>query len=902
MRGRAGPDWSLAQLKLEAPRQHGSVIERPRLITTLNALQGSRLLLLIAPPGFGKTTLLSQWRAAEAPRTRVAWLTLDEGDAEPRVFLSGLIFALAAARIDVAKLSSHAELGLAEIPLDVAIGAIAAALAEPAEPVAILLDDYHRPSSPVLDELIVKLVRVLPENATIVLSSRVRPNIDAPRLLASGLAAEINAEPLRFTAEESRRVLDADISDAELRALTSETEGWPVAMQLARLVMRVEQSVPASLRRLTVRGGHLSTYLADELIKTLSADCVDFLMETSILERFTTELTDAIRLREDSWTIMEALEPLQSLISPLDAEGRWFRYHHLFADYLQNQLRLRKPGKVAELHLRASEAFAAQGLLVEAVRHAGQAGDFQRCADLIEEAGGWRLVLYGGQGELSQVLACVPQSERLPRPRLLFADTYRSVKAGAIQAARATFDLAGHADFSTDRRWGELSDIDRDALNVGLLLQLYEDRDVDEALVAFLKDFRAKVPASEGLTRGILNCAGAVGALGIGQLTEAEAFAREGMAAMRAASSVLGVNYCFLHAGLASLYRGDMRTAQAYLSQAREMAEENFGADSGLKSISDLIHWAICFWRQGAVPESGIDSAFRHVCDYDGWFDIYSVGLDTRFRLALVAGDRARMAAIVEDGEAVVRERGLERLGWIVRSQKLHCRLAAGDKAGARELSETLAERFRIGGWRSHPALWRPYQDCGHAMIYWCEGADRQAGLALADDLLANARAVGAGLYEIRALLLRARLHDRMGQGDEVIADLALAVGLAAAEGVRQPFFEQPQLAPHLRRLKKDLWHGGGDPVEAAFLASLTADLAGAEQKADGALSIELSPRELEVMQELASGATNKEIARTLDMTEHTVKFHLKNIFAKLGVDRRAHALAAFNAGAFGRP
>lgn len=901
MRERAHQDWSLAQLKLEAPRQHESVIERPRLISILNALHGARLLLLVAPPGFGKTTLLSQWRAIEATRARAAWLTLDEGDAEPRVFLSGLIFALAAAGVDVARLTSQAELGLAEIPLDVAVSAVAGALDETAGPVVILLDDYHRPSNPGLDDLVVKLVRLLPENATIVLSSRVRPNVDTPRLLASGLAAEINAEPLRFTAEESRQVLDADISDAELRALTSQTEGWPVAMQLARLVMRVEQSVPASLRRLTVRGGHLSTYLADELIKTLPLECVDFLIETSILERFTTELTDAVRQRDDSWAMMEALEPLQSLITPLDAEGRWFRYHHLFADYLQNQLRQRKPGKVADLHLRASEAFAAQDLLVEAVRHAGHAGDFQRCADLIEEAGGWRLVLYGGQRELSQVLACVPQSERLPRPRLLFADAYRSIKAGAIQSGRAMFDLAGHAGFSRDRRWDELSDIDRDALNVGLLLQLYEDRDVDESLVAFLGDFRTRIPASEGLTRGILNCAGAVGALGVGRLNEAEAFARDGMAAMRAASSVLGVNYCFLHAGLASLYRGDIRTAQAYLSQAREMAEENFGADSGLKSISDLIHWTICYWRQGEVADAGIDSAFRHVCDYDGWFDIYSVGLDTRFRMALVAGDQTRMAAIVEDGEQVARGRGLERLSWIVQSQTLHLRLANGDKGRAKALFEALAERFPLGCWRSRPVLWRPYQDCGHAMIYWCEGADRQAGLALADDLLANARSVGSRLYEIRALLLRARLHDRMGLGDEVSADLARAVGLAAAEGVRQPFFEQPQLAPHLRRLKKDLWHGGGDPLEAAFLTSLASDLAGAEQRGDGAHPVELSPRELEVMQELANGATNKEIARTLDMTEHTVKFHLKNIFAKLGVDRRAHALAAFRAGGFGR-
>lgn len=885
----------MLQLKLEAPRQPPSVVDRPRLLATLNAVLGVRLLLLIAPAGFGKTTLLTQWRASMLKLGhRVPWLTLDESDADARQLLSGLVLALQSAGIDTSRIASQAERGLIEVTVDTALRGVIDVIRSYKAPLVVVLDDYHRVSSPSVDDAIVRLVNMLPEHCSLLLSARNRPDLNVPRLLASGIAAEIPSEALRFTAGESRQLLSASLPEADLAALIGHTEGWPVALQLARVVLLQGQSVSASMSRLTSRGGHLSSFLTEQVLHGLSPDIVEFLIETSILEKFNVEITDAIREKNDSWQIVEQLESLQSLITPLDADSIWFRYHHLFAEYLQALLRQRHPGRIAVLHLRASEAFERVGLLAEAVRHARDAGNYDRCASLVEAAGGWRLVLFGGMAQLSHLLGFIPVAERLSHPRVLLADAYLKLKSGKVEQARATFELGSSASVLETISWDDLNDLDRDTLNVGILIKTYQDNAIDLAFFENFKRTRRSLPDADGLTQGVLDCAGAVAALCLGRLDEAEAFARSAMSSMRSVNSLLGLNYCFLHAGLASLYRGDIRAASAYLGQSQAMAAENFGADSGLKAMSDLLLGAVHLWQSGCVQSTPneLDQAFRHVCDYDGWFDLYSAGLDTRFRLAWVSRDVEAMGAVIADGESLFRARGLDRLSSIVDAQRVLLFCATEQPSAARSVVQQLSSAYPIGCWRERPASWRPYQDVGFAVAIYLMHSDARRARAIADDLYASSSAVGAKPYAVRALLLRARSSGLLGAEEQVLADLTTAVRLAAQERITQPFQEHPELAALLGRLSRELWHSGGSPLEAAFVSEVLANLASYNASANDTSL--LSAREREVMQVLALGSTNKEIARSLDMTEHTVKFHLKNIFNKMGVDRRAHALALF--------
>ncbi len=884
----------MLQLKLEVPRLPSSVVHRSRLIAILTAPLSSRLVLLTAPAGFGKTTLLSQWREhLLGEGERVAWLTLDEGDADVRRFMIGVIRAIEKAGVDMGALGDQAERGLAEVTIDSVIREIQSHLDQTDKPVTLMLDDYHRASSSALDAFLGHWIPLFPEGTRLLMSTRRRPDIGLHQLLGTGQATEITGDMLRFNASESRQVLDVGLDEIARDTLVERTEGWPVALQLARVITLQGQSDPVALTQLVSRGGHLWTFLSDQVLRGLSDEAVDFLLDTSILDRFNAEITDHIRGRNDSWRVMEQLEPLQSLLTPLDAETIWYRYHHLFADYLQAQLRQRRPSAVPALHLRASTAFEQCGLLAEAVRHASLAGDFERCAELVERAGGWRLVLFGGMDQLGQLLDVIPPAERLSHPRLLLAESYVALKKGLLREARSTFDLVAKDMIEPPGDWSALDDCERDILNIGVLIRTYEDNTVDRPFLTFFDLVRERIPGADGLTRGVLDCAGSVACLCLGELGRADDFAKRAMGAMREVNSVLGLNYCFLHAGLACAYRGDLRSATAYLQRAKAMAVENFGADSGLQALAETLLAMVQLWEDGRLTMSAaaLDKAFRHVCDYDGWFEIYAAGLDSRFRLAWLAGDDEAMDRVIADGDGITHARGLERLATIVNAQRLlrHCR--AGDPA-ARPLAEMLAGQHPTGAWRENPAHWRPYQDVAFALVTWSMSLAPQQARARATDMLACAQAVGARFYEVRAHLLLARIETSAAPQDKALAHLRAAVRLAAGQRIALPFMEQLKLAPLVRQLKRALWDAGDDPVEASFLSDIEEQLAAASPAPDGVMAL-LSAREQEVVAELSRGLTNKEIARALDMTEHTVKFHLKNIFVKLGVDRRAHALAA---------
>ena len=883
------------QLKLEAPRQPSTTVGRPRLLETVSSMERARLVLLIAPAGFGKTTLLTQWRTAAMEAGQAsAWLTLDDADADPRQFLAGVIRAAYSAGVEMDALLAQADSGLVELTLESAARSMASAIADAGSRVTIMLDDYHRAGGPAVDQLVGRLVALLPDNCTIVLSSRARPDLNVPQLLASGLATEISGDALRFTTGESRDLLALDLTEEEVKTLVAHTEGWPIALQLVRLVLIQGQNVPGSLNRLTSRGGHLWSFLNEQVLGGLPAEAVEFLADTSILDRFCVEVADAVRERSDSWKIMEELGSLQFFLTPLDDDNVWFRYHHLFAEYLQSLLRQRHPGRILELHSRASQAFERMGMLAEAVKHAGQATDYDRCAELVEAAGGWRLILFGGMAELAHLLNFIPSAARLSHPRLLIADAYLDLKLGRIDKARATFDLAAGMIPPDVSDWGGLDDLQRDALNVGMLLTTYEDDAID---VAFYEECRrrlAQLGVADGLTKGVLECAAAVAALCLGRTDDAEQLARSAMSSMRSVNSLLGLNYCFLHAGLAATYRGDMRTAAAYLGQARSMAAENFGADSGLKAVSDLLLCTVGHWQSGrsAIDADELDAAFRHVREYDGWFEVYAAGLDTRFRIAWVAQDLAAMDAIIAEADALARARSLRRLHAVADAQRLLRHTAAGDAAAARTLAQHLSDVFPPGIWQERRETWRPFQDVAFALATHWMRTDLRRALAVADDLLACTQAFDVKAYEIRARLIRAQVVRRARNEEAALPDLQRAVALAAELRIVEPFYEHADLKALLRRLGRELWEPSGDPVQAAFVAEVLSATASLEPGAVGRFA--LSGREQEVMQELALGSTNKEIARALDMTENTVKFHLKNVFGKMGVDRRAHALALF--------
>ncbi len=882
--------------KMEAPPGQAALIPRPQLTTLLDQSLQYRLFLVTAPAGYGKTVTLAQWqRLQQKAGKKVAWLTLDEGESEPSQFLSYIIFALMGAGLNVGRLEMLAEQGLNDISPLAGVATLLDTIADIESETVLILDDYHRLHSAEVDQLVSTILSNCPRNFHLIISTRELPKLDMPRLVAYGQAQELGLDRLRFSREETKAAVNMALPQDALQTLFEKTEGWPVAVQLARVVLQSTEGSRAIAESFGGKTVPVAAYLTDQVIDSLSEDLREFLMQTSILERFNAPLANAICQRKDSWETLARLELLQALLIPLDLNGEWYRYHHLLSEYLQNLLVRYRAEEILALHLRASFWFEAEGYVAEAVRHARQAEDFGRCAALIADAGGWELILFGGIGYLRNLLRNIPEKELHRFPRLQIAKAYLVLKDGRVSESR---NLLKAAINSPQHRSVEALDereaLERDLLNVEMLLDIYEERDVEHKGAGHYRAIEARVKPEDQVTIGIIRCASALSSLCRGEFDEGYACARLAMRAMREGNTILGLNYCYLHSGVAAFYRGRLREAMADGWQALTMAEDNFGADSGLRSLAEVLKGTIQYWRGelGEDDEGGFRTALDHVEQFDGWGELYSLGLEVQMGLAMERSDAIAVDAAIDQTGRIAAKRNIHRLEQQAKAYRLVAAVAFDRQRQADKIADELSEQFPLRVWAKRPVLWRPYRDAALALARYHDGVDNSKALSRMDDLIACCRHFGSQTYLIDALVMGAYYLDRSGHRTRAAENIFEAAQLASGEGIRKPFGVKPEGLPLLRYAMR---HGREEAINSATLLFLSQCIEAAVplSHSHAGLTSLFSPREREVLQELGLAHTNKQIARTLDMTEHTVKFHLKNIFVKLGVERRTEAVVS---------
>lgn len=898
--GGRNKNW-LIRSKLRAPSQQQSLVERPSLLKHLNKVQTCGLAVVAAPAGFGKTTLLSQWQASlRKDGTSVAWVTLDEDDADPDLFLTYIILALADAGAELGKLEVLANQGFAGTLPHAIIAALFDILAQSHKEYLLILDDYHRLDCPVIDTLIDDILRIRIPNFSLVIATRTKPNIDLPVYVVTGQAIEIEGEALRLTRDETRHVINIDLPDQLLDIWFRKTEGWAVAVQLARfLASNVDPAnmTPDGLACLLGgQGGHIASYLTDQIISKLDQKTQNLLINISILERFNFDLANFICGIDNSGEILLSLEALNTLIMPIGEDREWYRYHNLFAECLQGHLQKKlSSNKVLELHKHTSLWFEENHYIGEAVKHACAAHDFARAASLIENAGGWELILFGGIGYLRSLLKNIPDGEAVKFPRLLIAKSYLALKNGQLAKANDLFNLAStqhNADGEGDKdgRLSQYKGLARDILNQKILLQAYTD---DFSGPDKLKDFTSAnnlIAADDHITRGVIDCNRALHCLAHGRFQEAVFVCRDAMIAMRLADSVLGMNYCYLHAGLAAFYQGDLQLAEANFWEASNLAEDNFGADSGLQALSQTLLSALFFWKGIFSEENHVvkfKNAFAHIETYDGWFEIFATAVEVGFAFDLFEVGDTKTEALTR-ARRIAKERKLPRLSAMVMSYDLMI-ATRNNHQQAQELAMQLQQDFPVDCWHENRFLWRPFQVVATALSDFWEDTDRTEAIRYATSRVKCCETVGANLYLIPALLNRAQLVDKTGNRDEALQDVIRAFELAAPNQIYEPFRTRRGLNTLLRAALKYGRVSVINPVVQRFIVLCSRRLT--KEIEEVLEQSQISSREYEVLIELDAGLSNKEIARALDLTEHTVKFHLKNIFQKLDVVRRAHAV-----------
>jgi LuxR family maltose regulon positive regulatory protein len=389
------PTAPLIAAKQTVPPVRAGTVVRTRLQTRLGRDEGARLTVVVAPAGWGKTTLLSQWAHDPAESRGVVWVSLDEADDDPIRFWTYVLAALHRAVPELAEgaLGALSTPGLD--PVDLALPLLLNALVELDRRYVLVLDDYHVLSDPRVHEGVEFLLAYLPPTLHLVLAGRSDPPLPLARLRARRELTEIRAADLGFRPDEAAALLRAvgeTPFDAEaVTALCARTEGWAAGLQLAALTVRgAADPVTAAT---TIRGDdrHVLDYLSEEVLDRLQTDHRELLVRTSVLERLTGPLCDSVLDRDDSAAVLRALDRADLFVVPLDARRDWYRCHGLFRDVLRRELTRMDPAEPARVLARAADWFLARDHLVDAVDHRLRAGDEPAAADLLRSSVPWFL-------------------------------------------------------------------------------------------------------------------------------------------------------------------------------------------------------------------------------------------------------------------------------------------------------------------------------------------------------------------------------------------------------------------------------------------------------------------------------------------------------------------------------
>ena len=380
----AQPNPQILESKLRRPWVRPGIVSRAALVDRLLASDGVPVVSVVAPAGYGKTTLLAQW--AER-RGRTAWISLDERDNDPEILLASAAAALDRVETIDPELLRARWLGGPSIAAT-AVTRLAGAMSAMREPTLLVLDHVEQVSNEDCRDAIAELALHLPVGSQLAIATRDAPPLPMARLRAARNVVEVGVADLALDATEARALLEAvgvRLGDDDHGQLIERTEGWPVGLYLAALAIKAGSPEETAGLRFSGDDRLMADYLGSELLSRLSEDEVLFLTRTSVLERMCGPLCDAMLGTRDSGEVLRSLEGSNLLLVALDRRAEWYRYHHLLRDLLGAELRRREPEIVAQLHLRAAAWYEANGLPELAIDHAREAGDPDRVARLVLE-------------------------------------------------------------------------------------------------------------------------------------------------------------------------------------------------------------------------------------------------------------------------------------------------------------------------------------------------------------------------------------------------------------------------------------------------------------------------------------------------------------------------------------
>jgi len=872
------------------PQQYVPLIERPALIGTLEQGLHRRLVLLQAPAGYGKSTLLAQWRDMLAARgMRVVWLSLDEDCAIAAEFLAAIILAAEFAGIQVGALGAAIRPSNDVRDLRFALNALLVELDREHEPVVFILDDYHFAQNNQIDALLDMFVRRMPKGVHLVLASRSRPGLALPRLRAQGQICELGAEQLRFSLEEASDLLRPSLREEEIVDLAARLEGWPIALQLAAAWARNHGGGAGLLQTFSGSVDDMSDYLATQVYDQLPDHLQVFLLETSIFDGFNSGAADAARGARNSALLMDELRRFNVLLIPLDQARTWWRHHHLVADFLASRRGRLGTERLKRMHERASAWFEAEGSLLEAVRHAREAEDRERMVALIEGAGCVRLSLEGGLSRTRALFALLTPAEIDASARLQLVESLSFFQSGKLPAGERLLEQVRRMAQADSLREDEA--FTNDLLVVEGMHAGYCDALLSAANQEALEAMCARNMDADPWFGGLLNNIGCYLDLRRGEIESARLCGQKALGYFRASLSPYGCVFMHVHLSLVAIAQERLSEASNHLQDGEELVLDHFGGNVSLLTIIRTLMAQTAYARNNVAQAAELlTETLATISTSEGWSELYASGYSTSALLWLARGDIEAAEAALTAASDLVRAKALPRTNLFM----MACRANLLSRTGRVAEAGAILAEVETGLATNRGANWMERDEYAitKARMNITQGLPDLALEGL-EGVLREARRQGRTRSELRAETLGVLALAAQGQDEAAAQSLLGIVERTRGEGERRLFIDEgPAMAERLRDLVR---RRGGPPVSKPTLDYIADLLTGFGELTRGdekaRLLATLTPREHEILRQLVRGGSNKVIARAVDLNENAVKFHLKNIFRKLGVAGRGMAV-----------
>jgi len=879
------------------PKIRSNLVARPHLFKRLDFGAKSKLTLISAPAGFGKTTLLSKWmnKIDRAP----AWVSLDKNDDSLARFITNLIFGIRRINPEfgdqILMMLQVPQPPESEMLLSVTLNEIMDSM----EPFVLVLDDYHFIEAEKIHQAVGTLLDNLPSNMRVIISGRSDPPLPLGRLRANGDLLEIRADELRFSIEETilffNEIMSLKLSNSAIKLLEERTEGWIAGLHLAGLYLSEKENYGEFVNEFSGSHRYVIDYLVEEVLNQQTEIMSDFLLQTSILDKFNASLCERITEISDSQAILDHLEEKNLFIVPLDDQRRWYRYHHLFADLLRKRINHLDPDKRADLNLRASTWYEEHAMTDDAIQHALDGKDINRAARLVEDHSKDWIGLSQFE-KLTHWLSALPDEIKQTRPYLGMVIGWSNALFNRFDIAEPAFQRAEESYQSAISKPELLSEFNlvtpkKQALFLG---QIATGRasiaraagDLPRSIELLNKSLDL-IPESEKNERSVAFLFLGYAYWMTGKIPDAldmfEQAKRNGLEG----ENLLTVQSAIDASGKLLFENGDlhqgMRLHQQAISLAKSYAEK-IGFES---SNVGLAHNGMAkIYYEWNELDQALDHANCGVQVFEPWgvtenlLDSYSILWRIKFSL----GENQNSLLIAEKAATLVNQPGVA--DWL-RSRTITDQAILWTFLG-KENSEHLlsASRWVKNTQLSYDDEITYFQEIDYtnlARFFLYQNRTREA-LIILRKLVKNLETSNRTGRLIEVFILQSLALEADKNTNEAVESLVSALTLAEQENLIRTFINEGE------DLLKVLVVTVKDRSEPLFAKKVIKAFKTVIQQPSGLIE-NLSERELEVLKLISQGFTAPEIAENLFLSLNTIKTHIKNIYSKLGVNKRSSAL-----------